>query len=451
MANPAGESNDGTLRLDFDRRLKLEFHGSLTTSDAGLLAYRELDDALGLSMMVGDVLADARTGRNGRHALVGLLRQSVFGRLAGYEDVNDAERLRHDPAMRWIVGGKAASGRAASASQMGRFETKWLAATDNLSALTDLSGQWINRVQGRRSTRGIVLDMDSSVSPTHGGQEMSVWNGHFECTCYHPLFVFNQFGDLERCALRPGNVHSADGWKDVLEPVVARYRGQVSRLHLRADAGFANPDVYEYLEAERIRYAIRLPANKVLQNRIGYLLTRPVGRPPLYVRRYYATFRYQAASWRTSRRVVAKVEWHTGELVPRVGFIVTNLSRPPENIVAFYNQRGTCEQWIKEGKGAVKWTRLSCRTFAANAVRLQLHALAYNLGNFLRTLATPEPIKDWSLTSLKEKLIKIGAKVISHARYVAFQMAEVAIPRQLFADILRLIAELRPPPDPSPA
>src|SRR3981189_468895 len=109
-------------------------------------------------------------------------------------------------------------------------------------------------------------------------------------------------------------------------------------------------------------------------------------------------------------------------------------------VVAFYNKRGTCEQWIKEGKGAIKWTRLSCRTFAANAVRLQLHALAYNLGNFLRTLATPEPIKDWSLTSLKEKLIKIGAKVVSHRRYVAFQMAEVAIPRQMFQEILRLIA-----------
>jgi len=293
MVNPTGESSGEALRLDFDRRLMLQFCGSAVTSDAGLLAYRELDDALGLSAMAGERLADARTGKNGRHALVGMLRQAVFGRLAGYEDVNDAERLRHDPAMRWIVGGKAASGCAASASQMGRFETRWLTAEKNLSALTDLSGQWIDRVHARRPPKGVVLDMDSSVSPTHGEQEMSVWNGHYECTCYHPLFVFNQFGDLERCALRPGNVHSADAWDAVLKPVVARYRGKLSRLYFRADAGFANPEVYEYLEGEGIKYAIRLPANRILQERIGYLLKRPVGRPSLDVRRSYANFTYQ--------------------------------------------------------------------------------------------------------------------------------------------------------------
>ena len=251
---------------------------------------------------------------------------------------------------------------------------------------------------------------------------------------------------------RPGTLHPSSRQRPQrrrLEGRAEARRGPLSGQG--ADAAFANPNVYEFLEAARIKYAIRLPANRVLQDRIGYRLKRPVGRPPHGVRRYYANFRYQAASWKTPRRVVAKVEWHPSELYPSVGFIVTNLSRPAENIVTFYNQRGTCEQWIKEGKGAIRWTRLSCRSFSANAVRLQLHALAYNLGNFLRALATPEPIKDWSLTSLKEKLIKIGAKVVSHGRYVAFQMAEVAIPRALFADILRLIDGLRPPPNTSPA
>src|SRR5881227_3348491 len=148
------------LRVAFDRRLKLEFHGATVTSDAGLLAFRELDDALGLTEMAAEVLADTRTGRNGRHSLIAQLRQSVFGRLAGYEDVNDADRLCRDPAMRWVIGDRAITGCAASASQMGRFETKWLSRPENLAALAELPGQWIDMVHQRRPLRMVVLDMD---------------------------------------------------------------------------------------------------------------------------------------------------------------------------------------------------------------------------------------------------------------------------------------------------
>ena len=169
MGDPTGEADKGALKLDFDHRLMLQFRGSMITSDAGLLAYRELDDTLGLTDSGVDTLADARTGKNGRHLLVGLLRQSVFGRLAGYEDVNDAYRLCRDPAMRWVVGDRAPIGRAASASQMGRFETEWLVRPENLAALADLPGQWIDAVHQRRppkisATRVCLKSADLSTS-----------------------------------------------------------------------------------------------------------------------------------------------------------------------------------------------------------------------------------------------------------------------------------------------
>ena len=170
--------------------------------------------------------------------------------------VNDAERLSLDPAMRAIVDCKGLDRCAASTSQMGRFETEWLAMEENFAVLNYLPGAWIDRVHDRKIPKIIILDMDSSVSPTHGGQEGSAYNGHFGCSCYHPLFVFNQFGDLERCALRAGNVHSAHGWRDVLEHVVARYRDRRLRRYFRGDAAFASPDLYEFLEAEGYKYAI---------------------------------------------------------------------------------------------------------------------------------------------------------------------------------------------------
>jgi DDE family transposase len=451
MGHPAGESDDGPLQVDFDRRLKLEFHGSRITSDAGLLAYRDLDDALGLTDLAGGVLSECRRGRNTRHLLTGLLRQSVSGRLAGYEDVNDAERLAHDPAMRTVVGRGGLDRRAASSSQMGRFETEWLTGAANPAALADLSGAWIDRVHARRPQTTIVLDIDSGVSETHGAQEGSAYNGHFGCACYHPLFLFNRFGDLERCALRPGNVHSADGWRQVLEPVVARYRHAMKRRYFRGDAASANPDLYEFLEAEGYKYAIRLPANAVLQESVAWLLRRPVGRPPHEARRYHASFSYRAGSWPKPAQAApggGEGRMASGRAVS-AGRVRRGQHGPPgpaERVVAFYNQRGTAEQWIREGKRAVTWTRLSCRRSAADAVRLQLHAPAYNLADFLRTLALPDEVKQWSMTTLRERLVKIGARIVRHGRSVVFQMAEVMVPRGMFREILAAVAALRPSP-----
>jgi len=441
-----GAKTKEALRVQFDKRLRLEFHGAKITSDAGLLACRELDRALKLTEVAPNYLRETRAGRNVQHEIIPLLRQSVYSRLAGYEDTNDAARLARDPAMQAVIGPRALQKRAASTNTLSRFETDVLITEENRKGLERLNAAWVGRAMTRTRHHRIILDMDSSESPVYGEQEGAAYNGHFQSVCYHPLFLFNHFGDCEGALLRAGNVHSADCWQEVLTPTVERYQRQGVRQLLRGDAAFAKPEIYEYLELRGIGYAIRLPANDILEQEVKHLLKRPVGRPPQKPTVLYHDFRYQAGSWDRPRRVVAKVEWHRGELFPRVGFIVTNLSVKAKGVVHFYNGRGTAEQWIKEGKYALNWTRLSCHRLVANQVRLQLFVLAYNLGNFLRRLGLPKAIKDWSLRSLQMKLIKMGGRIVRHARQIIFQLAEVAVPRDLFAAILERISRLSPAP-----
>jgi Transposase DDE domain group 1 len=438
-----GDGDKAPLRLQFNPSVRLEFHGSTITSDAGLLPLRELDEALGLTHIAADYLQESRTGRNIQHHLVPLLRQSIYSRLAGYDDTNDAERLAQAPAMRVVVGWQGSDRSAASANTMSRFETEILTRENNLKELARMNAQWVDGAMAHTSHRRVILDLDSSESPVHGQQEGAAYNGHFECVCYHPLFCFNQFGDCEGAVLRPGNVHSADGWQEFIEPIVERYLKAAVRLLFRADAAFAKPEIYEYLERRSIGYAIRLRANEVLQREIAHLLVRPTEWPSRKPIVSYHDFAYQAQSWNVSRRVVAKVEWHQGELFPRVGFIVTNLSYPTIGIVRFYNGRGTAEQWIKEGKQALNWTRLSCHRFVANQVRLWLFVLAYNLGNFMRRLALPEAMKHWSLTSLQTRLIKTGGRLVRHARRLVFQLPEVMVSGEMLAGMLERISRLR--------
>ena len=276
-----GDAKKDDLRVGFDRRLKLSFVGSKITSDAGLLAYRELDEALGLTEIGADTLVDSRQGNNKQHQLLPLVRQSIYSRLAGYEDVNDAERLCVDPVLRHVVGGRASQPQkqAASSSEVGRFETEILSERRNLTTLMHLSGEWIDEVHRRQPLDELILDMDSSVSETYGEQEGTAYNGHFECTCYHPLFLFNQFGDLERAILRRGNHASAKFWRRMLLPVIERYRHLDIPKFFRGDAAFALPKLMRLLEDEGYHYAMRIKANAVLEREIEHLLTRPVGRP----------------------------------------------------------------------------------------------------------------------------------------------------------------------------
>lgn len=309
-----GESKSEAGRFGFDGHLRFCFRGAKITTDAGLLAVRELDEVMGLTEMAGGMIAEAR-GANRQHDLTGLLRQSIIARLAGYEDVNDQEALSRDPAMRAIAGRRALEKNAASSATVARFETEILAGEANTESLAAINGAWVKRAAAHSEAKKAVLDMDSSESPVHGGQEGSAYNGHFHSTCYHPLFCFNQAGDSEGAVLRPGNVPSADGWRELLEPIVDRYKDTGKKLYFRADAAFASPKGYEYLEEQGVLYALRMPANGILYGEIEHLLKRPVGRPPAKPQVFYHDFLYRAGSWDRTRRIIAKVISHSRRTV----------------------------------------------------------------------------------------------------------------------------------------
>jgi hypothetical protein len=437
-----GEKQNRPFQLSFNASLKVDFQGSRVTSDGGLILVRELDERLGFSQLIEQHLSDPRRGKNTQFPLADLLRQSVYSRLAGYEDVNDAERLSQDPTFRLIGSEKIWDRGAALTSRLQSFETEMLAEEENFAGLMRINRELIAKVEAIDSPQRVVLDMDSTEIPVYGQQEQSAFNGHFESTCYHPLLLFSREGDCLAATLRPGNVHSAEGWEEMLLPEIERQQKLGKEVVIRADAAFAKPEVYEKSEERGAKYAIRIPANDSLERDIAELLTRPVGRPSHRPLVRYKSFLYQAESWNKARRVVAKVEFHAGELFPRVGFIVTTLETDSRAVVRFYNKRGTAEQWIKEGKQAVKMTRLSCHRFRSNEVRLSLSVIAYNLGNLCRRLVLPRRIEKWSLTSLQQRLVKTGGRLVKHARYLWLLLAESHLTRRLFGSMVRRIEAL---------
>ena len=360
-----GELQTEPFQFTFNGFLKVAFQGSRITSDAGLILVRELDERLGLAGIIAAHLRDSRHGLNTQFRLPDLLRQSVYSRLAGYEDLNDAQRLSTDPTFRLIGSPTRWDRSAALTSTLHWFETELLARDDNLVGLMAVNRDLIGQAETFDRADRTVLDMDSSESPVHGQQEGSAYNGHFASVCYHPLFLFTDHGDCVAAKLRPGNVSSADDWDELLVPEIERQQTQGKRVAFRADAAFARPAIYEALEARGVGYAIRIPANKNLELAIEDVLFRSPGRPSRTPLVRYKSVQYQADSWTTARRVVAKVEHHVGELFPRVGFIVTNLPLQNRAVVRFYNKRCATVGAMDQGRQVKRqhWTRLSCHRF----------------------------------------------------------------------------------------
>ena len=273
-----GDQQNQPFQLSFNPSLKVDFQGSRVTSDGGLLLVRELDERLGLSELIAEHLTDSR-GKNTQLPMADLLRQAVYSRLAGYEDVNDAERLAQDPTFRFMGSERIWERGAALTSRLQSFETELLTQEENLEGLSRINRELLGKAEAIDSPQRVVLDMDSTEIPVYGQQENSAYNGHFESTCYHPLLLFNSAGDCLAAKLRPGNVHSAEDWAGLLLPEIERQQELGKEVVFRADAAFAKPEIYEALEKRSLKYAIRLPANDSLERDIAELLTQPVGRP----------------------------------------------------------------------------------------------------------------------------------------------------------------------------
>jgi hypothetical protein len=262
-----GEQHNEPFQLSFNSSLRVDFQGSRITSDGGLILVRELEERVGMGALIEQHLTDTRRGRNTQFPLADLLRQSVYSRLAGYEDVNDAVRGSADPTFRLIGSEKIWERGAALTSRLRSFETELLAEAENLAGLTAINRELIGRAEAIDSPPRVVLDMDRTEIPVYGQQEHSAYNGHFESTCYHPLLLFNRQGECLAAKLRPGNVHSAENWDERLLPEIERQQKRGKEVVFRADAAFAKPEIYKALEKRGVTYAIRLPANNSLEVR----------------------------------------------------------------------------------------------------------------------------------------------------------------------------------------
>lgn len=411
-----GERKKRVLRPDFNRSIKMDFQGATLSSDTGFLLLREIDERFGIIEAMGEALEDSRSPSRTKHSIVQMIRQRVYQMAAGYEDCNDADFLRVDPALRLSLDKDSDLG--ASQSMLSRLENDILGNAKGLKALDEAILRAADALIKKKWKYRFILDVDSTVDRTHGKQEGAEYNGHFRADCFHPIFVFTGEGDGLAGILRPGKVHSADGTLDLIKPLVDRYRKRFQLFWFRGDAAFAKPEIYDYCESKRVTYFIRLPKNEILKEIIREDLRRPAGRwPRSGVKVHIFDFPYQAGSWSKPRRVVCKIEWHLGELFPRVGFIVTSSRLSSKEVVKTYNGRANVENRIKEGKNTLRWDKTSCHKFDANQARLKMGLLAYNLLHLLREFYMKDEQVKRSVEWLIRRVVKVASRISYHSRY----------------------------------
>ncbi len=432
----------------FQRRLTVDFKGGEITSDAGLVLVREFDERLGLTASLESLCIDQRDERYTRHSALDLVRQRIYQIAAGYEDANDATFLRHDATMQSVVRKSAAP--LASQPTLSRLENA--SAWESIRLLEHQGTEWFcrrGRRRGERMPAELILDIDSTSDPTHGQQQLTFFNAHYDTYMYHPLLIFEAHtGMLLASCLRPGDVGGIRQLLPLLRPVVRRLRARFAgrTIAIRGDGDFAKSPLLDYAEYAGCLYAIGMPRNSKLEAQVESLRQRAekrwkhTGQPV----RLFTSFFYKAGSWGHARRIVAKGEYTA--LGSNVRFVVTNRPGSAEAVFAWYEQRGQAENFIKELKRDVDADRLSCSAYRANAFRLQLHAITYNLFVlFRRHMLRGTQLANATIDSIRLRLLKVGARVQRSVRRVWFHLASGWPGQLLFCDLLDRLAIIRAP------
>jgi hypothetical protein len=417
------------------QKITVDFEGGEITSDSGLLLVRQADNALGLISGLRGCIVDRRDDRYTDHDLETLLRQRIYQIVAGYEDCNDANVVRKDPALKTACGRKLSDEDLGSQPTLSRMENS-LTNQDLYRTGEYFVDLYIRRKRKRRPKK-IVLDLDGTDDPTYGDQQLTFFHGYYDCYMYHPLVIYDaDTGELISAVLRPGNKHASYGAVMVLQRIIPELKKAFPKAEIiiRGDAGFAVPELYEYCEQEGLKYVIGLIRNDVLERMIEALMEEAhkqymeTGQK----QRMFSEGLYQAKSWEHERRVIMKAEWLIQG--PNSRFVVTNFSREPKELYEFYTERGgTCEVRIDEFKNGLKADRLSCHRFVANQFRLFLHMAAYWLVLRLREALRKTEFSSMQIQQLRLRLLKIGGQVIQTARRVWFRLASSYLWKNIFA------------------
>ena len=407
------------------RTLSVDFEGGEITSDAGLLLIRQADDRLGLVKGLTNCIRDMRDSRYVEHDMETMLRQRIYQVVAGYEDCNDANMLKSDPALKAACEKLLSDNDLASQPTLSRLENS-MTTKDMYRTANYFADLYVSKKKKEKPKR-IILDIDGTDDPTHGSQQLTFFHGYYDQYMYHLLVIYDaDSGDLITAVVRPGNKHASYGVLAILKRIIKKLKKALPKTEIiiRGDAGFAIPDIYEFCEEEKLGYVIGLIRNDVLQWDIDGLLGQAHTQyiETGHKQKLFAETRYQAGSWDKDRRVVMKAEWL--EKGPNSRFVVTNLLHDPKELYEFYTERGgTCEVRIDELKNGLKADRLSCHRFNANQFRLFLHMAAYWIVQRLREALQKTEFASMQIQQLRLRLLKIGAQVIQSARRMWFRLA----------------------------